>query len=543
MQSRSSALKMLLSALVLSVLLLPLLQGRMRWVSERDLGGYLGEEVGPKNVAPVDWDHWLSGETQSYLDSLANFNLGFRNSLIRLHNQYQWDLFRRTNAKGVVVGKNDYLFEKVYIDSHWGKDYQGEVFCEQMVRDFKETQDILDSLGIQFLLVLAPSKVAYHEDLVPEEMRPKVDGPTLYGDLSRRFPEAGVNVMDCDAWFRQMKSQAKYPLFPKSGTHWSLYGGYLAVDSLLRRIEGQQGSFFSEIVLDSMYVSETNWFSDYDIGKSMNLLEQPNTIPLAYPVFRYQPKPGQEKPRTLVIGDSFFHILRRLHLQRTGLGGGHFWYYNQTVSAFPTVPYAQVEHLDWMGTLLSHDQVLVVATVANLVGIPWGFNDDVKRFVNDPYEQDIQRVMSDMWAVPSWMDDMREKALRDSLPLEEVMRLDAAWQAEMEIRQDGTPRQRRILELVETMRRDSAWRAKLQEKAELKGKTLQLIMQEDAAWIADEEVRQNGSARDRRMLEVMEAMRRNPAWLKGLRHKAYNLGMGMEKVMWDDAAWIVDQEQ
>lgn len=429
MTNRKQNLKLLLASATLLLLLSPYLQGRFHLLPDHPLGGFVA--AGEQPV--LDWEQWRAGEYQSLCDSFLNNSIGLRGHLVRLHNQVQWDLFRRHNTRRVVVGKEDYLFEVPYLNSYLGRDYMGEHVMEEKARAYKEVQDTLAAKGVDFMVVIAPSKVAYFPEYIPEEWEPGKKGPSHYDYLARRLPELGVNVVDVDAWFREMKGEAEYPLFPKSGIHWSFYGAYRAADSLLRKMERERGCPMPEMALDSMVVSEQNWLADYDVGRSLNLYRHTNVYPMGYPVFHYAPKPGQRKPKTLVVGDSFYFLLKDLQFHQIGLGGGHFWYYNRDVTAFPWSPYKQVEDLDVASTILEHEQVIVLATAANLYGAPWGFDEEVLRVFGSRLEQRMEYYLHKMRQSPEWMASIAAKAVEQKIELEKMIRLDAEWLARRDL--------------------------------------------------------------------------------------------------------------
>lgn len=427
--SLNKPLKWLLAAAALATLLLPIFQESWAIFPERSLGGYVAEGEQPV----LNWRNWETGAFQGRCDSFVNHNIGLRGHLVRLHNQFQWDLFREHQAKKVVVGKEDYLFETHYIYSHLGRDYMGDEAMEEKSLSIKEMQDTLAAHGIGFTLVFAPSKAAYHSEYLPSSWAPERKRASHYDYLAKRLPALGVNLVDFDAWFRELKPHTPYPLFPKSGIHWSIYGAYLAADSLLRGMEGERGCPLPKMALDTVIVSEENYVSDYDIGNSLNLLRHSNVFPMGYPVFHYENQPGQKKPKTLVIGDSFFFILRRLHFHRTALGGGHFWYYNKQVFAFPGVAQKNVRELDILSTILEHEHVIVISTLANLYGSPWGFDENVLSLFGSEFEHRVQFHSARMWRSEDWLEIVRGKAEEQGRSLEEMIRLDAEWLATEEL--------------------------------------------------------------------------------------------------------------
>ena len=63
--------------------------------------------------------NYVDGSFQSNVDSYLQDHFGFREWLVRAYNQYLWSCFRETNNANVVRGKNDWLFEEVYVKDHY----------------------------------------------------------------------------------------------------------------------------------------------------------------------------------------------------------------------------------------------------------------------------------------------------------------------------------------------------------------------------------------------------------------------------------------
>ena len=100
-------LKWFLGLLLLLMLCLPLLQVQTRFIDQSPLEGHFEEVRTPR----WSWDQCRQGEFQGLVDSFASVHSGFYPSLVRLHNQVQWNLFKRTQTQKVEVGRDNYLYE------------------------------------------------------------------------------------------------------------------------------------------------------------------------------------------------------------------------------------------------------------------------------------------------------------------------------------------------------------------------------------------------------------------------------------------------
>ena len=75
---------------------------------------------------------------QKKFSNYLNENFGFRNVFVRLNNELNFRLYDEINAKNVILGKDDYLFEENYILTYKGKDFIGSQQIEEKVNKLKE---------------------------------------------------------------------------------------------------------------------------------------------------------------------------------------------------------------------------------------------------------------------------------------------------------------------------------------------------------------------------------------------------------------------
>jgi hypothetical protein len=138
-----------------------------------------------------------------------------------------------------------------------------------------------------------------------------------------------IPLFDVQDWFLKMKATAKYPLYPRTGIHWSSYGEYLVTDSLIKKVSALAQKPFPSLKLTRIEQDHTPRDRDDDIELGMNLLRNLPDFKMAYPKFKVQPlKAGQKPPRVLVIGDSFYYGMYNWGMMNNVFEGGEFWYYN-----------------------------------------------------------------------------------------------------------------------------------------------------------------------------------------------------------------------
>ena len=90
---------------------------------------------------------WLSEDYQHVKEKYINENFAFRSTFVRLHNQLQFSLFKVAFANGVIVGKDNYLYERNYIRAATGSDFIGKDSIHKKVEYMKRANRYLTCLS------------------------------------------------------------------------------------------------------------------------------------------------------------------------------------------------------------------------------------------------------------------------------------------------------------------------------------------------------------------------------------------------------------
>ena len=291
---------------------------------EKPLEGSFTKSPEPQMKAKYWFDESFQQKSEEWLKE----NFGFRNFYVRLHHQLSFWLFKKAHSEGVIVGKNNVLFEKFYIDALLGNDFKGVSYWEDQLGKLSLLQDTLQNLDKSFLIIIAPSKAAYFQENIPDYLMGDVR-PYNYRYLVERLEEENLPSIDFYSWFNEMKADSEYPLFPKTGIHWTEYGQYLAGDSIFSYLRSR-GYRMPEYILDSLDITNIPNHQDADIERAMNLLFRINREELAYPKFHVLRK-DTVKPRGIVIGDSFYWQFMADGMHKDFFNNGEFWYYNRDI--------------------------------------------------------------------------------------------------------------------------------------------------------------------------------------------------------------------
>ncbi|MFT5997780.1 MAG: hypothetical protein ACI81P_000225 [Neolewinella sp.] len=388
------------------------------------------------------WSRWFSGGFQEDAAKRLNEQFGGRNNLVRLNNQKEYSLFNIATARDVVVGKKGYLYEDTYLNTVTGRNYQGPKHFDEMGERLTLVKDSLASHGVDLLVVMAAGKGTYF----PEYFPPAWDGPapaqTNEEELLRVLEDRAIPFLNFNDWFRKMKDTVQYPLFPKAGIHWTKYGQYLVMDSLLNYLEQRHDIDLPDLVLDAVEVSAEQRGSEADIFRGLNILQAPEGFPLAYPAWHVE-HPEKEQLKTLVIGDSFYWSLY-LHQQfsKRFLGNGEFWYYFNRVM-WNGRDDGSVQDVRLPDDLMSYKQVILFETESHYHRLSNGFLEAaVAGFVTGSAsekstvapEEDIQEIMEQIRNTPKWLQQVSKKAAKTNRTFEEVLHNEARFYLEERIR-------------------------------------------------------------------------------------------------------------
>jgi len=354
------------SWVLVGLLLLPLIQHATGFVHVRKLRGAVTQAEVPVLTVPG----WFEGTWQDSLETAMNDRFGFRNLFIRINNQVAFTFYRKALASGVVIGKDNYMYELNYIKAYNGTDFEGDSVIRQKALQLKELQEQLESGGKQFLVTFAAGKGSFYPEYFPDRfvMEP---GRTNLEAYREWFDSLDVHYIDFNQWFLEMKDTARYELYPRTGVHWSYYGMILTIDSLVNYLGAATDREMPEFTWFDTKESRRYRSSDRDIEDGMNIIFRVNRDKLAYPRERFVDE-GVDKLRGVVIADSFYWGLHNIGFSSRIFNQGEYWYYNQQVIANHLDGPLDLDSVDRSERFEQFDVVILMATTATLPKFPFG---------------------------------------------------------------------------------------------------------------------------------------------------------------------------
>jgi hypothetical protein len=362
-------LKQVVFAVIIGLLFLPMIQHKFRFFEETPLNGSYAYSTKPE----LNMENWFSGMYQEGQDKYIQEHTGFRPGWFRLYNQWNYFLFNKANAHGVIIGKEDFLYEENYIKAYYGTDFLGDQKIEEITSKWKSLQDTLARKGIDLVVIFAPGKASFYPEYIPDRYRKAKTQKTNYQVFKKQFDTHAVNYIDMHSWFESMKKDSKYPLFPRTGIHWSAYGQFLAADSISGFVSTRLKTEIPEFVLDGIALSDSSQLGDDDVEDGMNIFSDIPDFKLAYPKTHFSRPVKSNDPKVLFIADSFYWGLFNSGLSNMVFNNGEFWYYNEQIYPATYTKETLVKNQRLDKKLKENKMVFLLITDANLHKFGFGF--------------------------------------------------------------------------------------------------------------------------------------------------------------------------
>lgn len=414
--------------IALALLVFPMLQAKFHVIISKPLSGVF--ENAPPPVFSIG--SWFRETYQEQAAKNFNDSLGFKSDFVRLYNQINFSLFDQVNAKKIICGKENYLYSDQYLYAYAGKDFAGKAVLDGRIKELKNLQDILWAKHRIFLLVvLCPDKPTFYPEYIPARFLSTGKKLTNAEYIARRCRETGVHLIDFNPWFLAMKDTARYPLYPKTGVHWSFYGAYFAADSLARYLSANTGFYIPRLVLDSLSKSKTPLAEDNDMGATLNLIWDIPCPEMAYPKFHEGDNPKQRKASALFVGDSFYWNWFNSGMIKTLFENDDFWYYSKDVYPGSRNKPVSVSDINIHHEIKKQNIIVLIQVNGAYGNIGYDFSK-LALSAFDSANSKLIRIENNLRNNPEASDWIKKKAEKLHVRFEEQLRTDALFLLDQE---------------------------------------------------------------------------------------------------------------
>ncbi len=423
-----NSLKKLIFALVILVMVLPMVQAEFKFFPKKKITGFfkLTPEPEPWTVSKTTW---FNSTYQTGLSTNLEDHIGLRNYFFILHNQYDYSLFGMTHALGFISGKDRMLFEEDYIKEYTGASFIGKKSWDKKIARLNEVRQKLKASGTTLLLIFEPGKASFYPEYIPEHYQPKIRTLTNYDYLKEKLTGLSFPFLDLNRDFLEMKDTSRYPLFPKYGMHWSIYGMACAVNPMADFIRREAGVNLPSFKIAKITVSDSLRYSDNDIGSLLNLICPLPKVKAAYPELIFGNDTAGRPKSVLVIADSYYATFED-HVAPGLFGKDTYWYYNSKV--YPHTIESDnpvfVDKSNLSETLEKYDLILLMSSEINLHSGFWNFPDEAWLSFHPGVQEDSVYIMENkIRNSREWFRFMIDKAKKQHKTLEQEIRNDAEY--------------------------------------------------------------------------------------------------------------------
>ena len=425
---------------LLALLFLPMVQSYFNIFPERQLDGAFVEMPKPN----VTMKAIMNETVQDSITAYCTEQTGFRKTLIRLNNQFLHSVFRKDATKGFVTGKDGVLFEESYILSYTGQTFVGKEKVDDVSSRLKLVQDMLAARNVTLLTVFAPGKASFYPELIPDYYLDRANPTNNYKEYVNDFDSIGVNYIDFNRYFFNMKDTATKAIYCNLGAHWTIYAASLAMDSLAGYMEAKTGKKHAHLSFDGFTVSDSLINQDDDIYKSMNLMFPMKHNRIDNPILKFN---DGYKPKVLSISDSYWWTVwaYNVAIPQNIFSDGGFWFYNRTI--YPERnPIQNVDEVNYRQEIEQQEFVLLVTTEATNHLYPFDFCNRYLTSFDDAFaskspddydatdsiyaayrQKMIDSIKEEIKANPEWYENVKNQALEKNISEDESIEANAIY--------------------------------------------------------------------------------------------------------------------
>lgn len=426
----------ILFTLTVSLLLLVLMQSLTHWIPMKPLEGYTNEAELQKDTLKMK--SIMDGTYQNYLSEYTKRNTGFREFFIRAYNQLIFSVFNQSTNDNIIKGSNNELYMRMYlqditgekVETNFGTVEEAKKEAQSNVKATVEFMELLQRHGTKFFFVFCPSKAYVYPEFMPKKYQKRIADFQLAEYYIQLFEENNIPYIDFYHYFKDIKDEYPYPLYAKTGSHWSEATIPMVCDSIYRKMEEVM-----DIRLPKVKVTDLNPTSDYsnseaELESTLNLLFPMRKPALPRPHFVLDDTLGKDKPNLLVIGDSYFNQIRLTDFVKA-FNEWDFWVYNKDI--YSSRPFYNQKKLsmvfDANEVLEEADVVMAMFTSVYLPRYMFGFIPYAEKQLTEgtSFEEAVAMIIKNIKENPEWFHSVQQQATERGITLEENLRSNAEY--------------------------------------------------------------------------------------------------------------------
>jgi len=344
--------------------------------------GLKGYQAAPERV-DVTWENLKMGRYQDYAEQRLLHELRLKPFFIRLDNELRYQLFGEFTLPDISQGREGWLYNPQSIEVWKGEDRLNLPSLEEKMEGLAHSiEKLRQNQGPELLFLLAPSKAAVYPEYLPENVGRVRDSLSSYYSFIRLIRKYNIPHLDTYPLFLEWKKQASNHAFTKGGVHWSQQASYEVWDTLYRRVEEMTCLDLPDYSYGEPVHTQRPNERDRDLADAANLLFS-SLVEETYVYPKVEVEESGERPKVLVIGDSFFWNFHRDRLPHRFFSENFiFWYYFQKAYGLGENYWTEAEEIpDFSQKIEESDLILFVVNITNFQSCCWGSIEELNRIV------------------------------------------------------------------------------------------------------------------------------------------------------------------
>ena len=221
---------------------------------------------------------FLDGSFQKYFETKWDDTFGLHGVVIKTYNQLRYSLFGEGTR---IIGKDGSVFEPLYIYTQLG--YPEEYSCdsednkrliEQYVERLNAISKKLEACGKHLIVYTTPSKADFDYDAIPARFFVGRDDTAAVSPVEyfRTLRDQGTfQFAYLDSTEAIRAQDPDYPVFYKTGIHWSRPAEQFVSQQLTKILQEQMGEKTVQLQLGELQSSESPYWRDADVYELLNI--------------------------------------------------------------------------------------------------------------------------------------------------------------------------------------------------------------------------------------------------------------------------------
>lgn len=344
----------------------------------------------------LTFESFSTGQFQKAFDVWVTRNNGFFGYLVRFENQINFSVFCQISAtyvSSVKLGRDNFLFQTVYLDDLNGKSIASDEDLKREVSRLTRLKDFAKSRGKAVLVVITPNKIFHDISIVQDRYLNSNHGVFVrsYDRMVEMLEEAGIDYIDGPKLFHGYTEGRDTPLFTPTGSHYNSLGACL----ISREITTRLAASLDRPMRRFDCAGEVTWLEkprgpDRDLTKMVNLWWPELTfIRTPYVSPRLEEQDEVFRPKVLFIGTSFMWSVFDV-LERVGAYSRRFFFYYHNTNYYyyrdrkgsrkRGKQGVQRSTLDWEKFVFSNDAIVLEANQSVIHSLGFGFLEGFEKW-------------------------------------------------------------------------------------------------------------------------------------------------------------------